>query len=115
MSFELRFYITADGKDAFRVWFDNLRDRQAQLRIQVRLDRLERGLFGDVKPCGEGVSELRIDWGPGYRVYFAREGLQIILLLMGGDKRTQDADIKQAKEHWHDYQKRVKAAGKRPH
>lgn len=68
-----------------------------------------------MKPCGEGVSELRIDWGPGYRVYFGRAGRQVILLLMGGDKRTQDVDIKKAKEYWDDYQKRFKAAGERPH
>ncbi len=115
MNFEIRYYITVAGRNVFQAWFDRLRDRQAQLRIQVRLDRLEGGLIGDVKPCGEGVSELRIDWGPGYRVYFGRVGQQVVLLLLGGDKRTQDADIKKAKEHWDDYQKRIKAAGERPH
>ena len=115
MNLEIRYYVTAAGRNVFQAWFDGLHDRQAQLRIQVRLDRLERGLFGDVKLCGEGVSELRIDWGPGYRVYFGRVGRRVVLLLMGGDKRTQDADIKRAKEHWDDYQKRTKAAGKRPH
>ena len=63
---------------------------------------------------GEGVSELRIDWGPGYRVYFARAGVEIVLLLLGGDKRKQQTDIKTAKEYWHDYQERTKTQGKRP-
>ena len=114
MTFDVRYYVTASGKVVFREWFDGLRDREAQARIRVRLARLERGLLGDVETCGEGVSELRIDWGPGYRVYLGRVGQHIVLLLIGGDKRTQNADIKQAKEHWHDYQKRTKAAGEHP-
>ena len=99
MTFELRRYTSADGVDHFGEWFDGLPDRQAQARVRARLDRLERGLFGDVEPCGEGVWELRVDWGPGYRVYYARSGKQIVLLLLGGDKRKQQADIKQAKEY----------------
>jgi putative addiction module killer protein len=112
MTFEIRRYITADRNDRFGEWFDTLVDRQAQARVRARIDRLERGLFGDVQPCGEGVWELRIDWGPGYRVYYARSGKQIILLLLGGDKRKQQGDIKQAKEYWRDYQKRTKTKGK---
>lgn len=109
---EVRHYVSTAGKDVFQSWFDAMRDRQAQARVQARIDRLERGLFGDVGPCGEGVWELRIDWGPGYRVYYARSGEQIVLLLLGGDKRKQDADIKQAKECWHDYQQRTKSKSK---
>jgi putative addiction module killer protein len=109
---EVRHYVSTAGKDAFQAWFDAMRDRQAQARVQARIDRLERGLFGDVEPCGEGVWELRIDWGPGYRVYYARSREQIVLLLLGGDKRKQSADIKQAKEYWHDYQQRTKPKGK---
>ena len=109
MAFEVRYYVTTAGKVVFRDWFDGLRDRQAQARIRMRLVRLERGLLGDVEPCGEGVSELRIDWGPGYRVYFACAGRELILLLSGGDKRTQSADIRKAKEYWHDYQQRQKS------
>ena len=109
---EVRHYVSAAGKDLFQAWFDAMRDRQAQARVQARIDRLERGLFGDVEPCGDGVWELRIDWGPGYRVYYARSGELIVLLLLGGDKRKQDADIKQAKEYWHDYQQRTKPKGK---
>ena len=114
MPLEVRHYITDAGTDPFAEWFDALRDRQAQARIQARIDRLERGLFGDAGACGDGVWELRIDWGPGYRVYYARSGERIILLLLGGDKRKQDADIKQAKEYWNDYQQRSKTPGRRP-
>jgi putative addiction module killer protein len=77
-------------------WFDSLRDRQARSRIDTRIRRLSLGNPGDVKPVGEGVSELRIDYGPGYRVYFVQRGQTLVILLAGGDKRTQDADIKMA-------------------
>ena len=77
-------------------WFDSLRDRQARARINARIRRLSLGNVGDVKPIGEGVSELRIDFGPGYRVYFVQRGQTLVVLLAGGDKRTQDRDIKKA-------------------
>lgn len=80
----------------FADWLAGLRDRQARARITVRIDRLALGNPGDVKPAGEGVSEMRIDYGPGYRVYFVRRGRKIIILLCGGDKRTQTQDIKAA-------------------
>src|SRR3990172_2511143 len=115
MNIEVRRYVTATGAEPFGKCFAALADRQAQARIRARIDRLARGLLGDVEPCGEGVWELRIDWGPGYRVYYARSGERIILLLLGGDKRKQDADIKQAKEYWRDHQQRTKTQGKRPH
>ena len=82
----------------FAKWLGGLRDRQARARIQVRLDRLALGLAGDVKPVGSGVSELRIDHGPGYRVYFIQQGDRLVILLAGGDKRTQDRDIRAAIE-----------------
>ena len=82
--------------EAYFHWFDSLRDRQAQARINARIRRLSLGNFGDVKPIGEGVSELRIDFGPGYRVYFVQRGQTLVVLLAGGDKRTQDRDIKKA-------------------
>jgi putative addiction module killer protein len=75
-----------------------LRDEQARARIQIRIRRLSLGNFGDVKPVGEGVSELRIDYGPGYRVYFHQIGSLLVILLVGGDKKTQDADIARAKK-----------------
>ena len=77
-------------------WFKSLRDTQAQARINIRIRRLSMGNSGDVKPVGKGVSELRIDYGAGYRVYFIQRGAQLIILLAGGDKRTQDQDIKTA-------------------
>jgi putative addiction module killer protein len=79
-------------------WFDQLRDRQAQARIDVRIRRLSLGNPGDVCPVGEGVSELRIDYGPGYRVYFVQRGAMMVILLCGGDKSTQDRDVRTAKE-----------------
>jgi putative addiction module killer protein len=80
----------------FETWFSSLRDAKAQARINVRIRRLSLGNPGDVKPVGSGVSEMRIDYGPGYRVYYALRGSVLLLLLCGGDKRTQDADIKRA-------------------
>ncbi|MEW6714278.1 MAG: type II toxin-antitoxin system RelE/ParE family toxin [Nitrospirota bacterium] len=82
--------------ETYAKWFDSLRDRQARARIDIRIRRLSIGNFGDVKPVGEGVSELRIDYGPGYRVYFAQRARELVLLLAGGDKRSQEADIKTA-------------------
>ena len=79
--------------EAFARWFRKLRDRRARARIQVRIDRLALGLAGDVQPIGEGVSELRIDYGPGYRVYFVPRGDTVVVLLAGGDKASQDRDI----------------------
>jgi len=79
-------------------WFANLRDKQARARINVRIRRLSLGNPGDVKPVGEGVSELRIDYGPGYRVYFLQRGREVVILLAGGDKRTQQKDIQTALE-----------------
>lgn len=81
---------------AFAKWLDGLRDIRARARVQVRIERLGAGNVGDAKPVGEGVSEMRIDYGPGYRVYFTKRGREVIVLLAGGDKRTQDADIRTA-------------------
>jgi putative addiction module killer protein len=84
--------------DEYADWFKSLRDRQARARINTRIRRLSLGNRGDVKPVGQGVSELRIDYGPGYRVYFVQREETIVILLAGGDKRTQDRDIKTALE-----------------
>lgn len=80
----------------FAIWLNGLRDRQARARVQIRIERLAVGNPGDVESVGEGVSELRIDYGPGYRVYFKQRGREIIILLAGGDKSTQTKDIKAA-------------------
>ena len=82
--------------ELFVRWLDNLMDIQARARVQARIERLVAGNPGDVEPVGEGVSELRINYGPGYRVYFKRRGRELIILLAGGDKRTQARDIKAA-------------------
>jgi putative addiction module killer protein len=84
--------------DIFANWFEDLSDRRAKVRIQARLDRMELGNFGDVAAVGEGVSELRIHYGPGYRVYFVQRGTIVFVLLSGGDKSSQNVDIKNAKE-----------------
>jgi putative addiction module killer protein len=80
--------------DTFARWIDGLRDVRARARVLVRIERLAAGNAGDVRPVGEGVSEMRIDFGAGYRVYYTRRGQQVVILLAGGDKRSQAADIK---------------------
>lgn len=82
--------------EAYAKWLDGLRDIQARAHVLVRVERLATGNPGDVRPVGEGVSELRIDYGPGYRVYFKKQGPEVVILLAGGDKRTQAKDIKTA-------------------
>ncbi|MCT7327517.1 type II toxin-antitoxin system RelE/ParE family toxin [Ralstonia mojiangensis] len=88
--------LTIRTTTAFDTWFSKLRDKTAQRRIQVRIDRLQLGNPGDVKLVRDGVSELRIDHGPGYRVYVAQRGAVLVILLCGGDKSTQEADIRRA-------------------
>ena len=90
--------------DVYSMWFAGLRDRMGRAWIDIRIRRLSLGNAGDVKPVGEGVSELRIDHGPGYRVYFMQSGELVILLLAGGDKSTQDKDIRKAKDLANDFQ-----------
>ena len=87
--------------EAFDVWFDSLRDKQAARRIQARIDRAEEGNFGDHKAVGEGVSEMRIHHGPGFRVYFTLRGMEVIILLAGGDKSSQAKDIQLAQAFAH--------------
>jgi putative addiction module killer protein len=105
----LKFSITSRKQevDVFSEWLGNLKDKRAAAKIAVRIDRLSLGNFGDVKSLGSGVSELRIAEGPGYRIYFGMIGKQCVLLLCGGDKRQQAADIKRAITYWNDYLKRT--------
>ena len=104
--FDLIHYADADGKGHFGRWLESLSDVQAQARVSARLIRLHRGNFGDCRAVGEGVWEIRIDWGPGYRVFYAIAGKQAILLCEGGDKRTQATDIQRAIARWKDWQQR---------
>lgn len=87
---------TIHTTEVFDAWFASLKDRQAARRVQVRIDRAEDGNFGDCAPVGEGVSEMRIHHGPGYRVYFTQRGMELVILLAGGDKSSQAGDIKTA-------------------
>lgn len=104
---ELREYLTETGHNPFREWIHSLRDATARARIRVRLNRVRLGNLGDCKPVGEGVMELRLDFGPGYRVYFGQVGEVVVLLLCGGDKRTQSRDIATAKLYWQSYRRRT--------
>ena len=99
-------YQADDGTEPVTVWLNSLQDKHAQAKIRVRLKRLEAGNFGDSEPVGDGVLELREHLGPGYRMYYARHGRTIIILLCGGSKKTQDADIKTAKKFWNDWKRR---------
>jgi putative addiction module killer protein len=103
--YEVRTYEAVDGTVPFNEWIKALRDRKGRAIIRTRISRLQLGLFGDAKAVGDGVSELRIAFGPGYRVYYALDQGKIVLLLCGGDKRTQSKDIQQAKEYWNDYRR----------
>jgi putative addiction module killer protein len=103
---EIRHYLTESGRNLFLDWLKQVRNPIAKVQIVKRLNRIENGNFGDHKPCREGVWELRIDVGAGYRVYYAQHAGQIVLLLCGGDKRTQSADIDRAVECWKDWQRR---------
>jgi putative addiction module killer protein len=103
---EIRQYQTAGGRIPFSEWFAALGDRQAITTIAARLTRMQSGNRGDWKSVGAGVIELRMDAGPDYRVYCGQDGAKLVLLLCGGDKRTQTKDIERAHEYWKDYQAR---------
>ena len=104
---ELRRYITHEGKDVFGEWLAKLKDARAQAKILIRLDRVALGNFADCKPLRGGLCELRIDWGPGYRVCYAMLGRSCVLLLAGGDKRKQSSDITRAAAYLKDYRERT--------
>lgn len=103
---ELLRYQRDDGGEPFTDWLNGLRDKLAQARIRIRLRQVEAGNFGDSEPVGDGVIELRVHVGAGYRVYCGRRGKSIVLLLCGGDKKSQATDIKRAKELWQAWKRR---------
>ncbi len=106
----VRHYVNRAGKDVFDDWLTRLADARAQAKIAIRIDRLATGNFGDCKPLQRGVCEMRIDWGPGYRVYYAMIGSECVLLLCGGDKRKQSSDIARALKYLRDYKERSKSS-----
>ena len=103
---EIRNYLKADGTDPFEDWYNSLRDTTGKNKIRLRLKRVMIGNLGDCKSVGEGVFELRINYGPGYRVYFGQVGLTVVVILVAGDKSTQEQDIRQAIAYWKDYERR---------
>lgn len=105
--YDVRHYLDAQGRNSFLEWLKALRDPIAKNQIIKRTNRLEAGNFGDHKFCRDGVWELRIDVGAGYRVYYTQSGEAMLLLLCGGDKAKQDADIARAVNYWHDWQQRA--------
>jgi putative addiction module killer protein len=106
---ELLYYIAGDGRRPFETWFTGL-DAAAAAKATVALTRLEQGNLSTVKSIGEGVLEYRIDWGPGYRIYFGRDGQALVILLTGGTKKRQQRDIETAKALWADYKRRRRPA-----
>ena len=113
-SFQVLHYRSVDGRIPYQEWLDTVADPVGYSAIQVRTDRLERGLFGDHKPVGDGVWELRVNTGPGYRVYYARARKVVVILLCGGSKRSQKADIENAKAYWRDYEQRTRIPRRTP-
>ena len=103
---ELLRYQRADGSEPFTEWLASLRDKTGAARIRMRLRQIEAGNFGDCEPVGEGVIELRVHVGPGYRAYCSRHGKAVVLLLCGGDKNTQPRDIRRAKDLWTEWKRR---------
>ena len=103
---EVRVYARSDGSEPFTEWLRGLRDGASRNRIRQRIARLRLGNFGDARPVGDGVQELRIHFGPGFRVYFGREGDAVVILLCGGDKGSQDRDTERAKDYWRDHRSR---------
>ncbi len=105
--YSIEYYLTAANKKPFKEWLDGI-DIGARAKIRIRLDRVRLGNLGKNRSVGEGVYELKIDYGPGYRVYYALNGKTVVLLLLGGDKSSQKKDIIQAKAYWQDHKERKK-------
>src|SRR5438552_10051840 len=107
---ELRIYRTPAGRTPYLDWFSRLRDQRTRQKIQARLGRVRLGNLGQARSVGDGVHELKIDYGPGYRVYFGQDGPSLVILLCGGDKRTQNEDIRKANAYWTSYKEEKRHA-----
>lgn len=107
---EIREYLDGDGNSPFAAWFGKL-DAQAAAKVTIAVVRMEAGNLSNVKTVGGGVMEYRVNWGPGYRIYFGRDGDRLVILLAGGTKRRQQKDIEAAQDRWLDYKQRKKGAG----
>jgi len=106
--FSIEYYLTENNRKPFKEWLDGLKDVAARSKIRIRLDRVRLGNLGNNRSVGNGVYELKVDYGPGYRVYYALDSKTVVLLLLGGDKSTQDKDIGLAKEYWSEHKRRVR-------
>ena len=106
MEYKIKVYQTATGKRPFDQWLNELMDRRAQVAVDLRIERMKMGNFGQSKSVGDGLCELKIDTGPGYRVYFGKIGTMMILLLCAGDKKSQQRDIDKAKKYFQDFKSR---------
>ncbi len=104
--YDVKYYETENGEKPFQKWLDGLKDTASRAKVHIRIDRARLGNFGDTRAVGEGVHELKINYGPGYRIYYAIDGKQLLLLLLGGDKSNQSKDINQAKAYWKDQKRR---------
>ncbi len=102
---EIRYYVAADGRQPFAEWFADV-EPVARAKVARAIARMEQGNLSNVKPVGQGVLECRLDFGPGYRVYFGRDGDVLVILLTGGTKKRQQRDIEEARAYWHDYKDR---------
>lgn len=100
-------YVTRDGKDVFQEWLDRLTDQRAKILVDKTIAKIRLGNLGRHKSVGEGVQEIVLDYGPGYRLYFAEHGRSLIILLCGGTKKRQQAAIEQARQYWQDWQERT--------
>jgi putative addiction module killer protein len=108
MEYSLKIYGTPNGDEPLTEWLNGLKDQKARIAIRMRLGRMQLGNFGCCKTVGEGVSEMKIDLGPGYRIYYGMIGRMVVLLLCGGDKGTQNKDIRRALDYFKDYKQRAK-------
>jgi putative addiction module killer protein len=100
---EIKYYVAPDDRVPAKEWLNGLKDRDANVRIRKRIDKLEAGLFGDCERLSGGIVELRLDFGPGYRLYVGEDGPELVLLLVCGTKKTQQSDIELARKYWKEY------------